>query len=94
MTPEQWLEANGGPRRFEPGATGDIGNLRSWLTGRGYEIIHNARILRVKKIGARGAPKNMTPAKLIAFVDELRRAEGLEPLRPIPQPHRPDRSER
>lgn len=81
MNVEQWLAANGGPRKFARGDSGDLFALKSWLLARGYEFKNSSMHISIKKIGTYGAPRKMTPTKVIEFVDELRRAEGLEPLR-------------
>lgn len=83
MTPEQWLQANGGPRRFESGAVGDTANLEIWLLARGWRLSNSSRNFTLARVGAkgRGHGTKLTREKLVAFVDDLRAKEGLEPLR-------------
>lgn len=81
MTVDEWLEAHGGPRRFEQGAVGDLDHLKVWLLHKGWEVSSNKVILTVKRVGAKGRPQNWTRKRLYALVDEIRVSEGLEPLR-------------
>jgi hypothetical protein len=80
---EDWLARNGGARRFERGASGNPENLAYYLKDRGYEVRYSAKDGRraiVSRQGARGQHK-FSYLELVAFVDSLRQAEGLHPLR-------------
>lgn len=74
---KEWLERNGGPRTFEPGASGAPWNLALFLKDRGIEVKQKglgsqiAYIVGNKKLGYLG---------LLALVNEYREREGLEPI--------------
>lgn len=83
MTPQEWLKANGGPRRFRQGDTADPFSLQPWLQKRGYELILGKCQFRVKRLGGNGTKgKVLSRTQFLAFVDKLRMSEGLEPIIP------------
>lgn len=75
---EDWLKLNGGPRRFERGETSETWTIRQYLADRG--ISTNGHRGRWSVSRGRGRPKIMTWADVMAIVDELRMAEGLQPF--------------
>lgn len=76
-----WLAQNGGPRKFKRGDTADPLGIKFWLRPRGYEMSFTQKGgMAVKRIGAEGKPRAVTLKQLIAFVDRLRAAEGLEAI--------------
>lgn len=80
---DAWLAKDGGPRRFEAGATADLDALRRYVEPRGYTIGFSQKGRGTYTInGGRGRPKTVDRKGLFAFVDELRRADGLEPVLP------------
>lgn len=73
-----WL-AKSAPRRFEPGATGDPSMMALWLRARGYQTLYSqSGGLRVTFPD--GRKSTMSVQRLVEFVDELRIAEGKEPV--------------
>lgn len=67
-------------RRFAQGDSGDYFSIQYWLLGKGYEL-HNAKsayYTTCRKTGRRTKFRNWSCT--LEFVDELRQAEGLEPL--------------
>lgn len=83
MSPQEWLEANGGPRRFSRGDTADPFHLQSWLLARGYELLLGKNQFKVK-VAAQNRSKGVVMSRpdFLAFVDKLRIEEGLEPIIP------------
>lgn len=78
---EAWLRKNGGPRRFERGASADIDLLRMYVRGKGYEIGFKQGGVRPYTIrGGNGRPRQVSRKGLIEFVDTLRAADGLPPI--------------
>lgn len=89
---EEWLARNGGARRFEMGASGEPTGLTSYLQDKGYTTAFTGwkggRRCKVTEPVRRGADGRKLPGKvhhltmvqLIAFVDRLRQADGLQPL--------------
>lgn len=76
-----WLAQNGGPRKFKRGDTADPLGIKFWLRPRGYEMSFTQKGgMAVKRVGAEGKPRAVTLKQLIAFVDTLRAAEGLEAI--------------
>lgn len=75
-----WLAQNGGPRRFATGDSGDTFAMKSWLWERGYEMTYVQKRLAVRKAGSARKPQRMDRQQLVAFVDKLRAAEGLEAI--------------
>lgn len=79
-----WISKNGAPRRFAPGVSANPSALRFFLEDRGYETgysgLKGGGKCLVKKHGARGPARRMDANGLIAFVDQHRVAEGLEPI--------------
>lgn len=69
-----WLAVNGGPRRFETGDSGDEMAMRGYLQERGYETAYSKGKLYLK---GRGRPRLLTRQAFVAFVDDVRAAEGL-----------------
>lgn len=81
---EAWLAKNGGPRRFEPRASTDILSIRAYLMPKGYDVVFNQRgggKYTVTRSGP-GRPKILDRDQFFAFVDGLRRADGLTPFLP------------
>lgn len=80
---EIWLAQNGGARKVEQGGSGDPWALRSFLDKRGFVMTNTAQrpgFFQLSVRGARGRPQTLKQRDLIAFVDRIRRAEGLEPI--------------
>lgn len=75
--------ARKGVRRFERGASSGYDALQHFLYARGYDMRRIQTTYSLKKIGRPGFGRRMGWVKLIAFVDELRLAEGLEPFNVI-----------
>lgn len=74
-----WLAQHGGPRRFERGDSATVDAMKWWLRERGYEVAFTQKGgMALKQSGAMGRPRKVTVRDLVAFVDELRVAEGLE----------------
>lgn len=76
---DAWLAANGGPRRFRRGESSDFVFLQRWLYGRGY-VLSSAKGSFFLRNG-HGDPRQVKWPEVIAVVDTLRAAEGLETLR-------------
>ncbi|KFL31468.1 hypothetical protein JP75_07940 [Devosia riboflavina] len=83
MSPQEWLDANGGPRRFRQGDTADPFSLQPWLQKRGYELLLGKNQFKLKPITSKRV-KGVVLSRpdFLAFVDQLRIAEGLEPIIP------------
>lgn len=75
-----WLAQNGGPRKFATGDSGDTFAMKSWLWERGYEMTYVQKRLAVRRAGSTRKPQRMNRPELVAFVDKLRAAEGLEAI--------------
>lgn len=79
-----WLKKHKRPRRFKRGESMNPTGLMFFLRDRGYEASFTGwragGKCRVKKHGAMGPGKNLDMHGVIALVDELRLAEGLEPF--------------
>lgn len=77
-----YIQRNG-VRRFDAGTSGDYQAVKSFLADRGYTLTTHGRASSyiIKAPGQRGRPKATNWAKVVEFVDELRRSEGLEPLK-------------
>lgn len=75
--------ARKGVRRFERGASNGYDALQHFLYARGYDMRRIQSTYSLKKIGRPGFGKRIGWMSLIAFVDELRVAEGLEPFNVI-----------
>lgn len=71
-----------GARRFESGFSADVHGCQDFLARRGYELkVRNSfRLYSLRKIGAAGRPKLMKFNSVIAFIDQIRVAEGLAPI--------------
>jgi len=78
----QWLARNGGPRKFESGATGDPGMIALWLRSRGFQTSYKqgAGGGVVKVIYPDGRRAALTLKKLTDLADSIRVLEGLTPL--------------
>lgn len=70
-------------RRFEPGESGEYIHIQTWLSQRGYVLSTVRHGYHIRQSGVRGAPKRMTWAQVVSFVDGLRVGEGLQPLRRV-----------
>jgi len=78
--------AKHGVRRFERGACGNYDAVQLFLLDRGYELRRIAAAFALKRIGQKGSGRRMNWAKVIAFADDLRVADGLEPINPSRRP--------
>jgi len=81
----QWLEANGGARRFRRGDSADYSAMTFFLRDRGYDVAYSqkgGRKVTVKRTGSMGRPRSMSFQELVEFVDGIRLAEGMEPIHP------------
>ena len=76
---EDWLKLNGGPRRFEQGITTDTWIVRQFLTDRGISVAGTFGN-KWKIVRGPGRPTMGTWADVMAVVDEIRLAEGLQPF--------------
>jgi hypothetical protein len=78
-----WLSEHK-PRRFEVGTSATPDALREYLKGHGYELgftgWRGGQKATLKHTGMRGRPPTMTMRELLAFVDELRLTDGLQPI--------------
>ncbi|WP_079212957.1 hypothetical protein [Brucella pituitosa] len=72
--------AKRGVRRFERGASSGYDSLQRFFLERGYDMRRIQTTYALRKLGQKGPGKRMGWVKLIAIVDEMRLAEGLEPL--------------
>lgn len=81
---DNWLAANGGPRRFEPGCTINNDMLFAYMREKGFECKCTGwgHMLKVSVSKGRGRPKSYTFRSFLQFVDEYRVADGLEPFAP------------
>jgi len=77
-----WLARNGGPRKFEEGATGDPSMIALWLRARGYQTSYKqgAGGGVVKVVYPDGRRAALTLKKLTDLADSIRVQEGLTPL--------------
>lgn len=75
---QDWLERNGGPRRFEPNATSDQLAIQIWLRERGIYI--NGYQAKWTISTSKGRPKGVKWAQIMEMVDKIRAEEGLEPF--------------
>jgi hypothetical protein len=72
--------AGHGVRRFERGASGEMFHIKQMLAARGFELTLSNRGNRCTLRKGKAAPKHMSLDELQSFVDDLRVAEGLEPM--------------
>lgn len=82
---QDWLEKNGGPRKFEDRERSDSMAIQQWLSDRGITIKatrgnwgNNRGNWNMSR--GLGRPKNMTWAAIMEVVDGMRLAEGLQPF--------------
>lgn len=77
-----WIAQNGGPRKFRIGDGGDPFVLKMFMEERGFEVKYPkaGKFVSVKVANAKGRARTITKREFVAFVDAIRRAEGLEPL--------------
>lgn len=68
-------------RRFEAGAIADLSSLRLWLAERGWVVGGTEGHLTIAEAGKPGKGRRTTTAGVLALVDRLRVADGLEPLK-------------
>jgi len=73
--------AKHGVRRFEQGTSSEYYALQAWLLQRGHVLTCASHRYTLKPVGQPGRGKGMTWAGVLDFIDRLRTAEGLEPLR-------------
>lgn len=78
--------ARNGARRFERGFSADAHGCREFLARRGYElkVRSSYRLYTIQKLGATDKPRTLKFAQVIAFIDQLRVAEGLTPIERAP----------
>ena len=76
---EQFIAAKG-VRRFERGVSASYPAVQRYLLEKGWDMRPSSTQLALKAIGKPGKGKMMSWAKIIAFTDELRVADGLEPF--------------
>jgi hypothetical protein len=74
---QDWIAQNG-VRRFERGDTAEYFHLTNWLRERGYVLTKVHGTYRLAN--GSGRQRNTTWAGVIALVDKLRLAEGLQPF--------------
>lgn len=75
---QDWLDKNGGARRFERGVSTDPWIIRQYLADRG--ITTNGFRCKWSVSNGRGRPKITTWAGVMEIVDSFRLAEGLQPF--------------
>ena len=71
----------GSVRRFEAGESGSYDAVCAYLISKGYEIKYFRNRYSVKPVGKRGVGKSMNWPQVVALADELRAADGKEPLK-------------
>ncbi len=74
-----WLEKNGGARRYEAGFSSTFLSIQNFLQSRGITVTCFRR--RYKISSGKGRPKISTWDEVLRMLDDIRTAEGLEPLR-------------
>lgn len=81
-TVKAYIERNG-VRRFENGASADYVFLKAFLAERGFHLstIRNQSTFTITTEGQRGRQRCLSWSKVIAFVDNIRKEEGREPLK-------------
>jgi hypothetical protein len=75
---QDWLDKNGGPRRFEHFATTDTWIIRTYLEERGIKL--NGHRGRWAISRGKGRPRIGTWADVMQIADDFRMAEGLQPF--------------
>jgi hypothetical protein len=75
---QDWLDRNGGPRRFEKNATADTWAIRAYLEERGIRM--NGHQCKWSVSTGRGRPRTMKWSEIVRIADEFRIAEGLQPF--------------
>jgi len=73
--------AQHGVRRFEQGTSSEYYALQAWLLQRGHVLTCASNRYTLKPVGQPGRGKGMTWGSVLNFIDSLRVAENLEPLR-------------
>ncbi|KAB2761726.1 hypothetical protein F9L00_12715 [Brucella anthropi] len=76
---DQYIAAKG-VRRFDQGVSASYESVQRFLLARGYDMRRVQSTYAMKKAGKPGLGKRMAWHKVVVLVDELRIAEGLEPL--------------
>lgn len=80
---DAWLQEHK-PRRFDRGDSATPDALCEFLRARGYDLNFTGwkggGRATLRHVGQRGRPPSMSMRDLLAFVDELRITEGLEPI--------------
>lgn len=74
-----WLKKNGGARRYEAGFSSTFLSIQTFLQARGITVTCFKR--RYKVSSGKGRPKISTWDEVLRMLDDIRTAEGLEPLR-------------
>lgn len=72
--------AKHGVRRFEQGISSGYDAIQRFFSERGYDMRRLQNTYVVRKFGQKGPGKRMSWLKVIAIADEMRVAEGREPL--------------
>ncbi len=72
--------AKHGARRFAQGSSGKYDSVRLYLLEKGWDMRRVQANFALKPVGKPGIGKRQSWQKIIEFVDELRVADGLEPL--------------
>lgn len=73
-----WIVKNGGARRFERGTSSNFNFIQYYLLGQGIEVIRWRGRYRITKPKSRA--KVCGEKELFNLVDEVRIAEGKQPL--------------
>jgi|SRR5690606_28426287 len=77
---DDWLKANGGARKFEPGFSTDYLAMKSFLEKRGVTFnLHRGSCFLSN---GRGRPRKVTWDEVYRVADKFRVAEGLTPILP------------
>ena len=74
-----WIAKNGGARRFEQGFNSSFDTMQHYLASKGITPVRYRRHYRISK--PKGRPKLTNWDGVADLVDEVRLADGLQPLR-------------
>lgn len=78
---DQWIADNGAPRRFEPEVSGSFEYFNCYLHRFGIRLRMQGWRCHYSQNGAQWRP--IPRRRVRKLVDELRKLEGLEPLRAV-----------
>ena len=75
-----WIEENGGPRRFERGFSGDWSFLRIKLEEMGWKLNKQANWYTLQAIGSSGSGRKMRREQVLDKIDAILIANGKQPF--------------